>query len=109
MIKTLVSVALAAAAVSAAPAAAQMKYDKNVREQVVSYADLNLGSAAGRSTLDRRIRTAARSVCGMPLSGLPEVREVQACRVAAMGAAKAEVEQVLAGLGSTGPVVVARR
>jgi UrcA family protein len=109
MIKTLVSVAIAAAAISATPAGAQMKPTDEVRKQIVSYADLNLGSAAGRSTLDRRIRTAARGVCGHPLAGMPDLREIRACRAAAMESASAQVGQVLAGLGSTGPVVVARR
>ncbi len=31
--------------------------------KTVSYADLNLGSAAGRTALEARIRTAAKSVC----------------------------------------------
>jgi UrcA family protein len=36
----------------------------DMRQQVVSYADLNLDSAADAETLLRRIKSAARKVCG---------------------------------------------
>lgn len=49
-----------------APAAAHTTLDvngKGERIATVSYADLDLGSADGRATLDGRIRVAARQVC----------------------------------------------
>lgn len=60
--KTILAAAFAVvlnAGIAAAPAAAQ-----TVDSVTVSYADLNLGSAAGRAVLDRRIAHAARQVCG---------------------------------------------
>lgn len=36
----------------------------DVRQQTVSYADLNLRSASGVAALDRRLKTAVRNVCG---------------------------------------------
>lgn len=60
--------ALAAATASAAtlfvavsPAAAQPQ----ARSIAVSYADLDLASAAGRTTLENRIGNAAKRVCGV--------------------------------------------
>lgn len=38
--------------------------DRDTERRLVSYADLNLNSAAGIETLYGRIRAAARSVCG---------------------------------------------
>ena len=49
--------------------------------QVVSYADLNLASAAGRATLDRRIDRAVRIVCGrVSIQDLNALRQVELCR-----------------------------
>ena len=48
------------------PANAQIAYSVNAtghRVAHVSYADLDLGSKAGRSRLESRLRTAARDVC----------------------------------------------
>lgn len=46
-----------------------------VQEQrIVNYADLNLNNAAGVEVLYRRIRTAARSVCGPTNEVLPALR-----------------------------------
>ena len=53
--------ALTAASLSA-PAMAQDAPDQ--RAQVVSYADLDLSSEAGRRALDRRIHVAVKEVCG---------------------------------------------
>ena len=43
---------------------------KNVRQAVVSYADLNLETESGAKTLVRRIKFAARRVCGVNDAGL---------------------------------------
>ena len=49
-----------------APAAAQgAPQNVEVQTRTVSYADLNLNSAAGRARLDARIRAAARAVCSV--------------------------------------------
>lgn len=49
-----------------APAQAQVAYgvsETGHKVAFVSYADLNLGSKAGRSRLESRLRTAAKQVC----------------------------------------------
>jgi UrcA family protein len=62
MLKPILFVAATlAAAVTASPVFAK-PIAPEVR--VVSYADLDLSSAAGRNQLDRRIRAAVRDVCG---------------------------------------------
>ena len=108
MIKTLVSAALAAAALAAAPAAAQ---ELAASKTLVAYGDLNIGNAAGRATLDQRIRAAARSVCGVEQApGLAEMTMLKDCREGAINAAHAEVEQVLASrTGGSNILVAARR
>jgi UrcA family protein len=42
---------------------------KEVRQQIVSYADLNLASATDAEVLLRRIKSAARLVCGLRNAG----------------------------------------
>ncbi len=54
-----VLISTACLAVAATPAAAETV----AVSKTVSYADLNLGSAKGRATLDQRIKSAARQVC----------------------------------------------
>ena len=69
----------ALAAATAIPAAANVPHDPGTR--VVRYADLDLGSAAGRARLEQRIGAAVRAVCGAPLRGdLRSERAVRACR-----------------------------
>ena len=65
------SIALAAAACTAAAlslttpaAAADIVVTPDAVTVRVSYADLNLASAAGRARLERRVAGAARSICG---------------------------------------------
>jgi len=64
----------AVAAVTAVPAAANTGSTRIVR-----YADLDLGSAIGRSRLDQRLQAAARDLCGTAahrdLGGATAVRE----------------------------------
>lgn len=55
--------------------------------KTVGYSDLNLGSAEGRAVLDRRIRNAARSVCGTPDATLADrARNARCVRTAIDGA-----------------------
>jgi UrcA family protein len=76
--------ALAAlAAAAAAPATASIPLPAGSR--IVSYADLDLSSAAGRARLEQRIGAAVRAVCGEPLRGdLRNERAVRACRTATL-------------------------
>ena len=98
----------AAAAVIAAPAFAESPAAEIV-ETKVSYADLNLSSAAGRATLDNRVKGAARFVCGsVDGPSIAEHNRHQKCRSSALAEANAQVDEVLARRGSV-TVLAARR
>ena len=77
--------------------------------QIVPTADLDLGSAAGRKALDRRIGRAVNELCGQAsdadLVGLNAVRE---CRAEALQQAHRARDQRLA-LRSTEPIQLAAR
>lgn len=88
--------ALATSLFAAAPTAAE------TRSISVSYADLNLASAAGRTTLENRIARAATRVCRY--NGSPDLKSQQlalGCRTTAMADALAKVE--LAAANSSSP------
>lgn len=61
--KILITLAALAAGTFVAPAFAQ-DAELGASPQVVSYADLDLGTARGVRTLDRRIDRAVRQACG---------------------------------------------
>jgi UrcA family protein len=89
------SIALAATACAAlasltAPAAAsEITVQPETVTVRVSYADLNLASAAGRARLDRRIAGAAREICGSYFSNdLRLGALVSACRADAIASAR---------------------
>jgi UrcA family protein len=69
----------------------------------VAYSDLNLASAAGAATLERRIAHAVETVCPAPVTRqLAEIQAVDACRRAAFRQiaaqlAGAPVDFILAG------------
>ena len=82
--KTLLPLALAAAAAFAAsPAGAhtiEISDDGQYRISV-PYGDLNLATPAGARALEGRLKAAARSVCGAPTAqGFVEARAVGKCR-----------------------------
>lgn len=63
----------------------------------VSTDDLDLGSAAGRASLDRRLALAAAEVCGDPSASDPAGRRaIRACRATVVRQAHAEVAARLA-------------
>ena len=62
--KTLLSLAILAAAVTAQPAFAGQPAAAPAGTVVVRTADLDLTSRSGVAALDRRIRTAVREACG---------------------------------------------
>ncbi|GAA0265965.1 hypothetical protein GCM10009127_01680 [Alteraurantiacibacter aestuarii] len=62
MIKT-ITLALASAALFAAPAASAA--ERETRTTGVTHTDLDLTTEDGRAELDRRIESAAKNVCGM--------------------------------------------
>ena len=62
-----------------------------VRTATVRYTDLDLGNAAGRATLDRRIHAAAYTVCANGDSGPDAAYEEMRCVRHAVAAAKTTV------------------
>ena len=58
-----------AAAAGASPIVENPALADTVRVQTVSYADLDLSTPQGRATLNRRVRSAARSVCDIGFFG----------------------------------------
>lgn len=82
-----------AAAIAAALIAAVPAFADGAKSVKVSYADLNLSSAHGKSVFDRRIAHAARRVCG-PASQLNLVLHAATnrCVNAAIASAHATVE-----------------
>ena len=87
VLATLVTGCLAGTANATAPVT-------EVRQQVVSYTDLNLENAADAATLLKRIKSAARKVCGLLQSGpMPiDLRSRQVCANDAAARAVADVD-----------------
>jgi UrcA family protein len=86
LVTTLLIGCLAATAQASTPA----KTEK-VRQQVVSFSDLNLETKAGAETLLRRIKFAARRVCGVGESGLMAI-DLHRCAKQATARAVADVD-----------------
>jgi UrcA family protein len=61
------------------------------RTAEVRYGDLDLGSDAGRATLERRLRTAARQVCNADVDDVVAQADQQRCRSEAMAATRRAV------------------
>ena len=102
MIKTSIALLLAFSAVPAfaeAPAAAT----------TVQTADLDLSSAKGQRSLDRRLQQAASEVCGVASpSNLEGQNDVRKCRKDTVASLKAERDQRVAK-ASGQPIEVAAR
>ena len=65
----------------------------------VSYHDLNLGSAAGRAQLDRRLARAVRAVCPAPdHRDLHQLQAAEECRAVATRAADGQRQLALAAV-----------
>lgn len=103
--------ALAAAAVTAAaialttPVHAAQPAEDSV---AVSYGDLDLSTADGSARFERRVRNAARSLCGSAqLQPINMARQVSACQQSAIANAKADAEIAMAK--SDAPVRLALR
>lgn len=80
--------AIAAVLVFAAPAAAD-----GAKSVKVSYADLNLSSAAGRDALDRRVARTAERICGVALeSDLAMQMAAKRCAANARESARPAIE-----------------
>jgi UrcA family protein len=68
---------------------------ENYHVRRVSYADLNLQSEAGRTTLVHRVKGAIRNVCAESLT-LPAPWEYSACRLQAWQGAKTQMDRAFA-------------
>lgn len=94
MLKPLIATALLFASTPAV--AGDMPAAPSVR---VATADLNLSTAKGRATLDRRISVAVDAVCGAdttPRTGL--IERADRCHVAAASAARSQRDALLAAV-----------
>lgn len=90
---TILAVAAVAASLSAAPASAQ-----TLESIQVSYGDLNLHSAAGRTALDGRIAAAARRLCGTyPAFELEWSQVSRACQADVIASTAGQRDAVVAG------------
>ena len=106
MLKAISRVAASAAATfalmlaAASPALAQG--ERTVMR--VATEDLNLSHPDGQAQLERRIRNAARVVCGgaLPLDG-EEAKAANRCRKQALLGAETRVRSVIASAGATMP------
>src|SRR3954466_7607366 len=89
---------LLAAAATLAPAslAAQPVDDSEQASIRVSFADLNLGSPAGRASFDRRIEHAIDLLCGRPEGNLDMTTQVWKCRQAARASASPQRQLAVA-------------
>lgn len=82
-------------ALLAAPAAAQQSPYAG-RTAAVHYADLDLGTDAGRAALDRRLGAAAREACGTASSADPRGQnEVRRCRAETLASLAAERDRIV--------------
>jgi UrcA family protein len=99
---TTVGVAIAPAHAAKAPEEVVVTGRSNeLPTAIVQYADLNLGSEAGRERLDRRIGYAARQLCGerRPVE-LYTWSDIDACHSAVQASAKPQVKALMAALES---------
>jgi UrcA family protein len=87
----------AVSAVGWTAAAQASDADHDIPRQVVKFADLNLDSVAGASTLYRRIESAAELVCDDPSGGrgLSAVISLNTCKAQAIGRAVDSVNSVV--------------
>lgn len=99
-----------AGALCLAPAQARDGHDV-ARSQIVSYADLDLGSENGRATLNRRLHIAVRAVCGSAsTSDLAASARMRTCRKTLMRrAAEISGDLAIAASRTTGMAIVSAR
>ena len=91
--KKILILAAAAVAFSAAPAFAQTAPS----QLVVNYSDLDLSTAHGVRLLDRRLRSAAETVCGPTSDSDPRGKnEVRHCRTETLAVARAQRDTAIA-------------
>ena len=98
--------AIALAALQAAPALAAD--EDNLPSERIAIGDLNLDTAEGRATLNRRVAGAAKRVCSAGVSPaiLSERSEQRACFGAAIAGASSQVGRILAARNMDGGILV---
>ena len=105
----LASALITTAAIKAAPAIAQEPAVTETNVSLVRTGDLDLGSEAGRRTLELRLARAAREVCGAAsdadVVGRNEVRQ---CRDETIAKAKAQSDSRIAARGGVIAVTASR-
>lgn len=101
----------AAAAIALVLAAAPAIAGSAVQEPVaVAVADLDLGTAQGRQTLDLRLLRAARTACGTPSPADPRGADnLDVCVAEARASAAAQVATAVALARRAAPPVLAGR
>ena len=105
---SLLVAAIAAAVIAPSPAAAQNGAPAS-RIVAIHYADLDLGTAAGRTSLDHRIRHAVRAACGDPSpADLRGRNGAEACRADLNAALAGQRELAVAGRGAATPLLARR-
>ena len=87
---------LCAALLIAGTATAASAEDADSPIRYVQTADLNLASAHGVATLDRRIGTAITEICGPNERELDQISEQQACRAHARASVAGQKSALLA-------------
>ncbi len=87
------STILITALVASTPCLAEAP-DTEVKREVVSYGDLDISTASGRATLDRRISVAAYRVCYEPGFSLQDTFRHGRCRAATIADARRQVRSV---------------
>ena len=77
----------------------------------VRVGDLDLGTARGAARLDRRIRAAAREICGhVPTQDLAMQAMVESCQAQVVAGAAAEKRNIIASASGRGePLVLGTR
>jgi UrcA family protein len=90
--------ALAAVALTGATLAVSTSASAQTGDSIsVRYDDLDLASSAGSDRFDRRVRQAARAVCGDLSADLRLNGTVAACQADAVAGARANAQIALAG------------
>jgi UrcA family protein len=101
MLKILTALGAAALAASTLSTPASAAPEDEVKI-VVSYAGLDLSSPRDSARFDRRLRTAAREVCGeAPMIGLAMSREIAVCQEDVLARARADVRIAMRSTGQT--------
>ena len=97
---------ISSATLLAGAAAPTVAAPLEAKSRIVSYADLDLGSAAGRDRLEARIDRAVRAVCGRAsVKDLNALDQVLSCRAEALEDANAQLRRGEVFIAVAQPIV----